>query len=106
MPVSDEHPVLAAILAGVQDLQRSSVTRDQLKHFVELQRAEIHTLVCAETEPLHSAVEQIHANIGSLARDSNEVADRIKVLEQKVASMQSSGPSSHRGKGADDSFQN
>ena len=57
MPVSDEHPVLAAILAGVRDLQRSNVTRDQLKHFVELQRAEIHTLVRAETEPLHSSFD-------------------------------------------------
>ena len=57
MPVSDEHPVLAAILAGVQDLQRSSVTREQLKHIVELQRAEIHTLVRAETEPLHSSFD-------------------------------------------------
>ena len=70
IPTADGNPVLAAILAGVQNLQRNSVTRDQLKQFVELQREEFHTYVRAETEPLHNAISAIHSNVEKLGREN------------------------------------
>ena len=90
-PASDENPVLAAILAGVQNLQRNSVTRDQLKQFVDLQRQEFQTYVLAETEPLHNAVTKIHSNMESLARDTHNVAERMSKIEGRVTQFQSAG---------------
>ena len=90
-PASDENPVLAAILAGVQNLQRNSVTRDQLKQFVDLQRQEFQTHVLAEKEPLHNAVTKIHSNMESLARDTHNVAERMSKIEGRVTQFQSAG---------------
>ena len=88
MPDSDGHPILHAILAGVKDLQRSSVTRDQLKQLVELQRAEFRSLVRAETEPLHTAVEQIHWSICMLAQENEQTEERMRKIESKVDQFQ------------------
>ena len=66
MPQSDDNPVLAAILAGVQNLQRTSVTRDNLKQLVDFQREEFMTMIRAETEPLHTAVGKFHSNLNNV----------------------------------------
>ena len=68
----------------MQNLQRSSVTRDHLKQLVDLQRAEFHALVRAETEPLHNAVTQIHSSICGLARENNQMAERMRKMESRV----------------------
>ena len=88
MPDSNGHSVFFAILAGVPDLQRSSVTHDQLKQLVELQRAEFQMLVRAETEPLNTAVEQIHSSICRLAQENEQTAERMRKIESKVDQFQ------------------
>ena len=85
----EEFLVLAAILAGVQSLQRNSVTRDQLKHLVELQREEFHQCVRAETEHLHNAISQMHSNVEKLSHDTHQVSERMGKLEGRIS--QSSG---------------
>ena len=88
---SDDNPVLAAILAGVQSLQRNSVTREQMKQLVELQREEFHTYVRAETEPLHNAVTELHCGVVKLSHDTHQASERITKLEGRVTQFQSSG---------------
>ena len=88
MPSSDEHIVLAAILAGVQNLQRNYVTRDQMKQLVDLQRQEFLTLVRAETEPLHCAVNQLHSNARTIVHGTFQVSERMNTLENRVAQFQ------------------
>ena len=96
VPASHENQLLAAILAGVQSLQRNSVTRDQLKHLVELQREEFHTYVRAETEPLHNAISQMHSNVEKLAHDTHQVSERMGKLEGRVSQSSGVGEPSSR----------
>ena len=91
MPQSDDNPVLAAILAGVQNLQRTSVTRDSLKQLVDFQREEFMTMIRAETEPLHTAVGQLHSNLNNVGRETYKLNARINAIESRVVQIGNSG---------------
>ena len=84
MPPSDANPVLAAILADAQQLQRNEMTRESLKQLVDLQRQEFLTMVRAEKEPLHAAISKIHSDVSTVARNHFQIGERVNTLESRM----------------------
>ena len=84
LPGASADPTMQAILEGVNELRRTSVTKATLAEFRALQSAEMRTFVRAETVPLHNAVGLITQDVGRLAQESIQQFDRVGHLETRA----------------------
>ncbi len=97
MPGASVDPMMEAILEGVNELRKNSVTKETLKEFRELHNAEMRAFVRAEAAPLHDAVGRLGHDTQQLSKDAVAQFDRVGRLETRFDEFVSSGGASSSG---------